>query len=88
MPTWEVYVNRMAGRKAVDPALVGGLLREIGLEHRLHVPETAEEATSLIRATANGGSRHFAVVGGDGVGGDGVGRDGVGGDGSGVTGRG
>ena len=22
MPTWEVYVNRMAGRKAVDPALV------------------------------------------------------------------
>jgi YegS/Rv2252/BmrU family lipid kinase len=31
------------------------------------VPETAEEATSLIRATANGGSRHFAVVGGDGT---------------------
>ncbi len=67
MPTWQVYVNRMAGRRAVDPAHIATLLREVGVEHVMHVPGSPEETTAQIRAAARGGAGHFAVAGGDGT---------------------
>lgn len=67
MPTWHVYVNRMAGRKAVDPAHVVALLRDIGVEHVMHVPGSPEETTAQIQAAAREGARHFALAGGDGT---------------------
>jgi diacylglycerol kinase (ATP) len=65
--TWQVYVNRSAGRRAADPALIRDLLRGLGVEHEIHVPGSREETTAHIRASATEGARHFVVVGGDGT---------------------
>lgn len=67
MPKWHVYVNRAAGRKAADPALLQDLLRSLGLDFELSVPDSPEEATSLIQQAAREGATHFAVAGGDGT---------------------
>lgn len=66
MPTWQVYVNRSAGRRAADPALIAGLLRSLGVEHELHVPGSREETVTHIQEVARQGALHFAVAGGDG----------------------
>jgi diacylglycerol kinase (ATP) len=67
MPTWQVYVNRSAGRRATDPALIGGMLRDLGVQHEMHAPASSAETTSHIQAAAARGARHFAVAGGDGT---------------------
>ncbi len=60
-------MNRAAGRKAAKPAAIRDLLREIGLEFELHVPQSPEETGTMIREAARGGAGHFAVAGGDGT---------------------
>jgi YegS/Rv2252/BmrU family lipid kinase len=67
MPTWQVYVNRSAGRRATDPAHIGHILRDIGVPHELHGPGSPEDATAHIQQMAREGARHFVVVGGDGT---------------------
>ena len=67
MPRWHVYVNRAAGRRPVDPALVGQILAGLGLDAEIFVPESREETTALIQEAARAGGRHFAVTGGDGT---------------------
>ena len=67
MPRWHVYVNRAAGRKPVDPSLVGEILADLGLDAEIFAPESGEETTWLIQEAARAGSRHFAVTGGDGT---------------------
>ena len=67
MPRWHVYVNRAAGRKPVDPSLVGEILADLGLDAEIFAPESSEETTKLIQEAARAGSRHFAVTGGDGT---------------------
>ena len=67
MPKWHVYVNRAAGRKAADPALIRDLLRGIGLDFELHVPDSSKEATASLQEAARSGATHFALVGGDGT---------------------
>ena len=67
MPRWHVYVNRAAGRKPVDPSLVGEILADLGLDAEIFAPESGEETTKLIQEAARAGSRHFAVTGGDGT---------------------
>jgi YegS/Rv2252/BmrU family lipid kinase len=62
-----VYVNRSAGRKAADPALIGGLLYDLGVQHVIHTPGSSDETTSHIQAAAATGARHFAIAGGDGT---------------------
>jgi YegS/Rv2252/BmrU family lipid kinase len=67
MPTWQVYVNRSAGRRAADPALIGAVLRDLGVQHEMHAPGSSAETTSHIQAAAGRGARHFAMAGGDGT---------------------
>ena len=67
MPKWHVYVNRAAGRKASEPAEIRDLLREVGLDFDLHVPDSPDETTALIQEAATSGATHFAVAGGDGT---------------------
>jgi YegS/Rv2252/BmrU family lipid kinase len=67
MPRWHVLVNRAAGRTAVDPAMVESVLRSLGLDAEVTVPDSREEATKLIQGAARSGSEHFAVAGGDGT---------------------
>ena len=67
MPTWQVFVNRSAGRRAADPVLIRGLLRDLGVEHEMHVPGSREETTAQIQARAEDGARHFVMAGGDGT---------------------
>lgn len=67
MPKWQVYVNRAAGRKASEPAAIRDLLREIGLDFDLHVPDSPGETKALIEESARSGATHFAVAGGDGT---------------------
>jgi YegS/Rv2252/BmrU family lipid kinase len=62
-----VYVNRSAGRRAADPALIGDVLRDLGVDHAIHVPESRDETTTLIQSSAHHGARHFVVAGGDGT---------------------
>jgi diacylglycerol kinase (ATP) len=67
LPTWQVYVNRSAGRKAIDPASIGELLRSLGVDHVIHVPASREETTAQIQQGAIDGVTHFALAGGDGT---------------------
>lgn len=67
MLTWQVYVNRSAGPKAADPAMIGSMLRDIGVQHVIHAPGSREETTAHIQEAARGGARHFATAGGDGT---------------------
>jgi len=67
LPHWQVYVNRAAGRKAVDPAVIRHLLRELGLDFEMHVPDSPEETTASIQEAARSGATHFALAGGDGT---------------------
>jgi diacylglycerol kinase (ATP) len=67
LPTWQVYVNRLAGRRAADPARIATLLRDLGVEHEMHVPGSREETTTHIQQAAREGASHFAVAGGDGT---------------------
>jgi len=67
LPKWHVYVNRAAGRKASEPAEIRDLLREVGLDFDLHVPDSPDETTALIQEAATSGATHFAVAGGDGT---------------------
>jgi diacylglycerol kinase (ATP) len=67
MPVWQVYVNRLAGRRAADPVLIGDLLRGLGVEHQMQVPDSQDETTAHIQQAARDGAQHFAVAGGDGT---------------------
>jgi len=67
LPKWHVYVNRAAGRKAAEPAEIRDLLREMGLDFDLHVPESPDATKALIQEAATSGATHFAVAGGDGT---------------------
>jgi len=67
LPKWHVYVNRAAGRKASEPAVIRDLLREIGLDFDLHAPDSPDETRALIEESARSGATHFAVAGGDGT---------------------
>ncbi len=67
MPKWQVYVNRAAGRTASEPAKIRDLLREIGLDFDLQVPNSPDETKALIQEAATLGATHFAVAGGDGT---------------------
>jgi YegS/Rv2252/BmrU family lipid kinase len=64
---WQVYVNRAAGRKATDPSVIEELLKGLGIDVELQVPDSAEETETLIQQAALSGSTHFALVGGDGT---------------------
>lgn len=67
MPRWLVAVNRRAGRSAVDPAAVAGLLNGLGVDHEVVVPDSvAGMRAALLDGSARGVS-HFALVGGDGT---------------------
>lgn len=66
MARWHVFVNRAAGRRAIDPTLVRDLLRELSVDAVMIVPDSREEALQLIQDAARSGARHFAVAGGDG----------------------
>lgn len=67
MPRWHVFVNRAAGRRPVDPALVGQILADLGVDAEIVAPDSGEEMTRLIQESALTGTRHFAVTGGDGT---------------------
>ena len=67
MPKWQVYVNRAAGRTASEPAKIRDLLREMGLDFDLQVPNSPDETKALIQEAATSGATHFAVAGGDGT---------------------
>ena len=67
MPKWHVYVNRAAGRKAYDPLLIRDLLRQLGLDFDLQVPDSRDETKGLLEDAARSGATHFAMAGGDGT---------------------
>jgi YegS/Rv2252/BmrU family lipid kinase len=67
MPRWRVYVNRAAGRRAIEPARVREILDAQGLDADFVVPASAAEATALIQEAAREGVEHFALAGGDGT---------------------
>jgi len=62
-----VFVNRAAGRKSIDPAVVSDLLSGLGVDAEIIVPGSKTETRDLIRDAASGGAEHFVVVGGDGT---------------------
>jgi diacylglycerol kinase (ATP) len=66
MPRWLVAVNRAAGRRAADPSQVAELLRELGVDGRIVVPASREEAVAALVEAAYSGTTHFAMAGGDG----------------------
>ena len=67
MPKWHVYVNRAAGRKAYEPTLIRDLLRQLGLDFDLQVPDSRDQARVLLEDAARSGATHFAMAGGDGT---------------------
>lgn len=67
MARWQVYLNRAAGRRAADPSVVQALLKGLGIDFELQVPNSGEETKTLIQQAAWSGSSHFALVGGDGT---------------------
>jgi YegS/Rv2252/BmrU family lipid kinase len=67
MARWQVFVNRAAGSRSIEPRTVGEILDGLGVDADLVVPDSATDATHLIQEAARAGVRHFAVVGGDGT---------------------
>jgi diacylglycerol kinase (ATP) len=67
LPKWHIYVNRAAGRKEAEPAVISDLLRGLGLDFELQVPDSPDETTASIQEGARSGATHFAMVGGDGT---------------------
>jgi YegS/Rv2252/BmrU family lipid kinase len=67
MARWQVFVNRAAGSRAVEPAVVAEALRAERVDGEIVVPESAAQMVDLVTAAAKEGTTHFAVVGGDGT---------------------
>ncbi len=67
MRRWQVFVNRAAGRHALDPMRVHEILHSLNIDAEVIVPESRQETTRLIQATARDGAVRFAVAGGDGT---------------------
>ncbi len=67
MARWLVAVNRAAGRRAVDPSHVAGLVRGLGVDCDVVAPTSREEMVSVLQEAARSGTTHFAMAGGDGT---------------------
>ncbi len=64
---WHVLINKAAGRRAVDPRLVAGLLREAAIPSEILTPGSVEEMNKALIDLVRQGARRVAVVGGDGT---------------------
>ena len=64
---WHVLINKAAGRRAVDPRLVAGLLSEAAIPSELLTPGSVDEMHKALIDLVRGGARRVAVVGGDGT---------------------
>jgi diacylglycerol kinase (ATP) len=67
MRRWQVFVNRAAGRHAVDPTQVREILHSLSIDAEVIVPDSREETIQLIQARARDGAARFAMAGGDGT---------------------
>jgi diacylglycerol kinase (ATP) len=64
---WHVLINEAAGRRAVDPRLVAGMLREAAIPSEVHVPGSIDEMRNALADLVRRGAKRVAVVGGDGT---------------------
>lgn len=67
MPKWLLAVNRSAGPRSSDPAVIRGVLRDLSLEFDMVSPGTADEMAESLIDGARRGYEHFALAGGDGT---------------------
>jgi len=65
--SWHVLVNQAAGRRAIDPGFVAGLLHEAAIPNELLTPGSVDEMRNALADLVRNGVRRVAVVGGDGT---------------------
>ncbi|MFQ5523187.1 MAG: diacylglycerol/lipid kinase family protein [Acidimicrobiia bacterium] len=67
MKRWLVIVNRAAGRRPIEPAVVREATEAAGVDGQVIAPASVEETVSVIETEARAGRTHFALAGGDGT---------------------
>ena len=67
MSKWLVLVNPSAGRRAADPSTVEEVMRGVGLDFEVAVPETRSALQQLVKDAAMRGVSHYVAGGGDGT---------------------